>query len=77
MIDEMQAVGLPEPVFHRNNFMLQTIIRNNEERTLGDQGYNKQSKELPIQEEKLPIELVKQYLIGKDVSSTLFNSVIQ
>ncbi len=28
MIIEMQAIGLPEPVFIKNNFMLQTIVRN-------------------------------------------------
>jgi len=91
MIDEMQAVGLPEPMFYRNNFMLQTIVRNNDRRSYANQDSYNQSeklpiedeklpihpKKLPIQEEKLPMEWIEQYLIGKDTSSVLLNSVVQ
>ena len=48
MIDEMQAVGLPEPVFYRNNFMLQTIVKNGERK-----------EKVPIEVEKVPIEVEK------------------
>lgn len=33
MIDEMQAVGLPELVFYKNNFMLQTIVKNDKRKS--------------------------------------------
>lgn len=39
--------------------------------------YEGTEEKLPIQEEKLPIEWVEKYLIGKDTSNVLFNSVIQ
>ena len=91
MIDEMQAVGLPEPVFYRNNFMLQTIVKNHDGRFNTNQTSNTQSKKLPIEdeklpihqkklpikEEKLPIAWVEQCLIGKNTSSVLLNSVIK
>ena len=45
MMDEMQALGLPEPVFYRNNFMLQTIVKNGE-----------RNEKMPIEAQKVPID---------------------
>ncbi len=83
MIDEMKTAGLPEPVFHRNNFMLLTIVQNHdaiaksEELLVGGEKLPIGDKKLPIGDEKLPIEWIEHYLINKNMSGVLLNSMMQ
>jgi hypothetical protein len=76
MFNEMQAIGLPEPVFNKNNFMLQAVIRNNTVRISESDYSNQDSKNLPIEEKKVPIELIEKFLINKSISEIMKNSII-
>ena len=83
MFDEMQAIGLPEPVFNKNNFMLQAVVRNNTVRIPNNDYSNQdfenlpiEEKKVPIEEEKVPIELIEKFLINKSISEIMKNSII-
>ena len=56
MFNEMQAIGLPEPVFYKNNFMLHAIVRNNIVRISENEYSIQEFENLPIEEQKVPIE---------------------
>lgn len=82
MFEEMNTVGLPEPEFCRNNFMLQTVIRNKSETSnralpIVDLKLPIQAKKLPIQAGKLPIGQLEERLKGKDVSHPIHQSIVQ
>jgi ATP-dependent DNA helicase RecG len=84
MFDEMKTAGLPEPLFIRNNFMLQTIIRNKKDSpartTFPEQVFETlpiEQEKLPIDDKKLPIEQLETYLIGKNVSSPTRNAIVR
>lgn len=91
MFDEMRAIGLPEPVFHRNNFMLQTTIRNNEvikfSKDLQCENVKKvliqgekvhiEEEKVPVQSEKIPVEQLEKFLLSKSISGVMKNSIIK
>lgn len=76
MIDEMQAVGLPEPVFYRNNFMLQTIVKNGER----NEKVPIEAQKVPIQNEKVPIDTpkvpIEKLIDEKSISEIMKKSIV-
>jgi len=84
MFEEMKIANLPEPIFYRNNFMLQTVIRNKKEinyqKTFPEKVYEKlpiHPEKLPIEDKKLPIEQLEKHLEGKNISNTIRKSIVQ
>ena len=76
MIDEMQAVGLPEPVFYRNNFMLQTIVKNGER----NEKVPIEAQKVPIENEKVPIDPpkvpIEKLIDEKSISEIMKKSIV-
>lgn len=76
MIDEMQAVGLPEPVFYRNNFMLQTIVKNCER----NEKVPIEAHKVPIENEKVPIDPpkvpIEKLIDEKSISEIMKSSIV-
>lgn len=76
MIDEMQAVGLPEPVFYRNNFMLQTIVKNGER----NEKVPIEAQKVPIENEKVPIDPpkvpIEKLIDEKSISEIMKSSIV-
>lgn len=76
MIDEMQAVGLPEPAFYRNNFMLQTIVKNGER----NEKVPIEAHKVPIDNEKVPIDPpkvpIEKLIDEKSISEIMKSSII-
>ena len=89
MMDEMQAVGLPEPVFYRNNFMLQIIVKNKSSYSnSNDDSLTKKvaieeekvtigAKKVAIDEEKVAIESVRRKCIHFGLSQIMTESILE
>lgn len=89
MYNEMKNAGLPGPTFYRNNFMLQTVIRNNkfldsivnelpfeEDKELVKRQKLPIDKEyLPFEGQKLPIGALKEYLENGEISFVMKKSI--
>lgn len=89
MFDEMRAAGLPEPVFYRNNFILQTVVRNKssyseidienqfEKVAIELQKVPIEEKKVPIRGKKVPVEWLEKFLLNKSISGVMRKSIIE
>ena len=78
MFDEMSRCGLPEPVFYRNNFMLQTIIKNNssQKEAVHVEKVTFEDEKVMFEDEKVTFDVLNARLIEANITKIMRGNII-
>lgn len=82
MCNEMKNAGLPDPAFYRNNFMLETVVKNRSSYSenhvsIPSEKVAIEGKKVTIKNKKVAIELLGAKCVGAGLSNIMRDSILE